>query len=80
VKWKQEMRNKPHSYVHIGWEVSRNAVLVAGSNTIGCPQNIVTTVVAVSHNIWPAQILAVLEVSAVVVFYKIFYNYNSVSQ
>ena len=38
-------RNKPHNYVRIRWEVSRTAVLVSGSNTFGCPNNIVTTVV-----------------------------------
>jgi hypothetical protein len=59
------MRNKPHNNVYSRWEVSRNAVLVAGSNTIGCPQNIITPLAAVSHNIWPTQMLAVLEVSAV---------------
>jgi hypothetical protein len=58
----KECENKPHSLL----EASRNAVLAAGSNTIGCQQNIVTTIAAVSHNIWPTQMLAVLEVSAVV--------------
>jgi len=62
------MRNKPHKYVRIRWEVSRTAVLVSGSNTIGCPNNIVPTAAVVSQNVWPTQILAVLEMSAVVGF------------
>ena len=43
-------------------------MLVSGSNIFGCPNNIVTTVAVVSQNIWPTQILAIMEVSAVVGF------------
>jgi len=62
------MRNHTHKYVRIRWEVSRTAVLVSGSNIVGCPNNIVTTVAVVPQNIWPTQILAVLEMSVVVGF------------
>jgi hypothetical protein len=48
--------------------LTNRRVLGAGSNTIGCPYNIVTTAAVVSQNIWPTQILAVLEVLDVVGF------------
>jgi hypothetical protein len=74
TRWKgiEIMRNKAHQFVRIRWEVSRTAVLVPGSNTIGCPNNTVTTVAIVWQNIWPTQILAVVGVSAVVGFVIVF--------